>query len=250
MQEFEQTLVECDDIHHMSYETGQIAIAAFDRGARNFGIAVGRTQYEFFDLIAKDTGRLREIFEQITYQQYDEYIGLDINDPERLLNVIRARLWNHLSRPEGLEHTFNIKSGQLSAAELLEEVNRIEDNLERIGGLHYNILGIGDDGHFLWNMPGAPHDGRTFVGDIGPALIQNAEILGHVKDDLSQGISLGMANLSEATHGSAIMISGINKAKALQKLLYDDTDSNFPAHASRGWKDVTIYADKAARSLC
>ena len=143
----------------------------------------------------------------------DEYIGIPEDHPQSYHHFMYHHLFNHIDIPK---ENINILNG--NAADLAKECKQYEAKIKSVNGIDLFLGGIGSDGHLAFNEPGSSLSSRTRIKTLTFDTIQsnsrffNNDIEKVPKTALTVGIGTVMA-----ARELLIVISGYNKARALQK---------------------------------
>lgn len=183
-----------------------------------------------------DTGNWR-------FVALDEWTGMNGSDE----GSCRFHLDNQLFVP------LNVASDRIcffdGRAENLElECGRAEDCIKLNGGIDAAIVGLGLNGHVGMNEPGTSADSRIRVAPIDPLTQQVGQKYFKEPKQLSEGITLGLANLLEA-HNILLLVSGSKKAAIVKQMIEEEISEQLPATLLRNHKGLRIYLDKEAAAL-
>ncbi|MCL4139404.1 UNVERIFIED_CONTAM: hypothetical protein GTU68_042384, partial [Idotea baltica] len=124
----------------------------------------------------------------------DEYYGIEPENPLSFETFIREHLLKHLK--DFNESNFHIPKWHEDAAKqqaLCEEYERL---INEAGGLHYQLLGIGRNGHIGFNEPETPLDSRTGVRKLHEVTMLDAasDFIG--KENVPpKGVSMGIGTI-------------------------------------------------------
>jgi galactosamine-6-phosphate isomerase len=135
-----------------------------------------------------------------------------------------------------------------NAENLGEECNRIEKYIRQQGTIDVVVLGVGMNGHVGLNEPGTPSTLRTHVTAVDPITQKVAQKYFPEHKQLTQGITLGIANLLEANH-LFILINGTHKAEITQRVIEGELSEQIPTTLLRDHKDIRFFLDKDAARL-
>jgi glucosamine-6-phosphate isomerase len=131
------------------------------------------------------------------------------------------------------------------AADLEAECQRTEEFIEQHGGIDVAILGLGTNGHIGMNEPGTSPHLHSHISEIAAETQKVGQKYFNSPRSLSHGITLGLANITEARH-VALLVSGAHKAGIVQKILEEETSEQLPASLLRLHPGLKIYLDAEA----
>ena len=135
-----------------------------------------------------------------------------------------------------------------NAKNLSEECVRVENFVQQHYGIDVVILGVGMNGHAGLNEPGTPASMRAHVTVVEPITQTVAQKYFPEHKQLSQGITLGIANLLEAKH-LFILINGAHKAEITKRVIEGEISEQVPTTLLRNHKDVRFFLDVDAAKL-
>lgn len=134
------------------------------------------------------------------------------------------------------------------AEDLQAECQRIEDFITDHNGIDVAIVGLGMNGHVGMNEPGTPANLHSHVAEIDAVTQQVGQKYFTQKQSLTQGLTLGIANLMEAKN-IMLLVSGKKKAAIVKRMLEEEISEQLPAGLLRNHPGLVIYLDKDAASL-
>lgn len=154
-------------------------------------------------------------FRHVTTFNMDEYVGLPEDHPESYHSFMWEKFFNHIDIPK---ENVNILDG--NAEDLDAECEKYEMEIERAGGIHLFIGGIGPDGHIAFNEPGSSLSSKTRVKTLTQdTIIANSRFF---DDDIEKvpktALTVGVKTVLDADE-VLILISGHSKARALHKVV-------------------------------
>ncbi|TSA23280.1 glucosamine-6-phosphate deaminase [bacterium] len=150
----------------------------------------------------------------------NEYAGIPEDHPQSHHSV----LWNNFFGQIDIQPE-NVRLLDGNAADYDRECQDYEENIKTSGGIHLFLGSIGPDGHIGFNEPGSSLSSRTRIKTITPgARAANARWFGNDINKVPKtGLTMGVGTLMDAEE-VVMVISGFNKARALQKILEDEVN--------------------------
>jgi glucosamine-6-phosphate isomerase len=173
----------------------------------------------------------------------DEWIGLDKYDQGSCRHMLDRDLFNDLKIHEDRICFFEGKTNDPE-----KECDRIDKFIINRKGIDVAVLGLGMNGHVGMNEPGTSPFSKTHVADLDPMTKEVGQKYFTTPQQLSKGITLGIATLMKARH-LVLVVSGKKKAAILQRVMEGDISEQVPATWLRNHPDCTLYADADAASL-
>jgi glucosamine-6-phosphate deaminase len=152
-------------------------------------------------------------FKNVVTFNMDEYVGLPEDHPQSYHYFMWHYLFGHVDIPR---ENVNILDG--NAKDLEAECNHYDERIEKIGGIDLFLGGIGPDGHIAFNEPGSSLSSRTRIKTLtyDTRLANSRFFGGDVAQVPKTALTVGVATVMDA-HEVLIIVSGITKARALQK---------------------------------
>ncbi|MGD9751462.1 MAG: glucosamine-6-phosphate deaminase [Acidimicrobiia bacterium] len=171
----------------------------------------------------------------------DEYAGLDADDPAAFRTQFRTELTEPLGIPAERLHTLDG-----AAADLDAECARFEAALRRLGGVHWQLLGIGRNGHIGFNEPGTAFDSRTRVVTLSETTRRdNAAAFAPARAVPGRALSQGIGTILEAAT-VVLLATGAAKAEAVAAAVAGPADEAVPASALQRHPDAAFVLDRDA----
>lgn len=235
-------IVKVKDYEEMSEKVCDLFIDRL-RTVKNpvFGLATGSTPKGLYKRLVKKYHEDSISFEDATFFNLDEYIGLDKTHPSSYTYYMKEKLYNHINASPDQIHLPNGK-----AHDLKQECLEYEQLIQNVGHIDLQILGIGINGHIGFNEPGTPFDSRTDVVQLTDSTIQvNSRFFKSSDEVPNQAITMGIGTIMESKE-IIMLISGEHKADALHRTIYGEVTENFPASVLQTHDHVTVIADAAA----
>lgn len=177
----------------------------------------------------------------------DEYVGLPPDHPESYRQVIEREFVSRVDIDSARVQAPNPHRPELSLEEACADYDRA---IAAAGGVDYQILGIGSDGHIAFNEPGGPLDSRTHVGELTlQTRKDNARFFeGELAAVPTRCLTQGLGTIMEARQIGLIAL-GEGKARAVRNMIHGTVDPSCPASVLQRHPNATVYLDPAAASL-
>lgn len=162
-------------------------------------------------IVAFREGRIS--FQHVVTFNMDEYVGLPIEHPESYHAFMKRNFFDFVDVPAAHQHILNG-----NAVDLVEECRQYEERIQRYGGIHLFLAGIGTDGHLAFNEPGSSLFSRTRVKSLNEeTILSNARFFGN---DLTRvptmALTVGLRTIMEAKT-VLMMATGAGKAMAVMR---------------------------------
>lgn len=233
------------DYEAMSQLAAERVIAAVNKKPESVLVfPTGYTPLGLFQQLVKAAENDRVSFERASLVELDDYYGISMDDERNLYRWLEEDLVSKV----GIRSK-NVVRFKTNTDSPQDECERIEDAIDRLGGIDLLVLGLGTNGHLGFNEPGTEFDSRTRVITLSPASIEsNARYWGSKDAVPRQGMTLGLKTLSSARQ-TLLLVSGERKAEILKKVLTVPIVSKYPATVLRTFDHVTVIADQESARL-
>ncbi|HRQ00171.1 MAG TPA: glucosamine-6-phosphate deaminase, partial [Terrimesophilobacter sp.] len=164
-----------------------------------FGFATGSTPLPVYAALA----RRHLDFSQAWGFTLDEYVGLPAQHPELYEAVIEREVIGPLGfarermrYPGGVGH---VSPRPEHRAALDADCLDFEANVDRLGGIDLQLLGIGANGHVAFNEPGSPFDSRTRVVELTDRTRRdNARFFPSLNEVPTHAVTQGLGTIARA----------------------------------------------------
>lgn len=229
----------------------QVAAIFREKPTGVLGTATGSSPLEVYRVL----GRLVEIgavsLKEVRTFQLDEYVGLPLGHEQSYRTFIEKNLvalTDLHSSNVGVPNPHLVGTPGISTLD--EVADAYDQDIKAAGGVDFQILGIGSDGHIAFNEPGTPLDSRTHVADLDPRTIaDNARFFGGDESQVpTQCITQGLGTIMEARAVGLIAL-GENKAQAVYDMIHGPVSPDCPASVLQKHPNVRIYLDAGAAKL-
>ncbi|MCL1898976.1 MAG: glucosamine-6-phosphate deaminase [Promicromonosporaceae bacterium] len=228
----------------------QLAILAADRfeavlrakPRAVLGLATGSSPLPTYDELARRHREGGLSFAQATGFTLDEYVGIDLDHPERYRNVIAREITDRVQWPAG-----QVSGPDGSAADLTAAAAAYETAIRDAGGVDLQILGIGSNGHIAFNEPLSALTSRTrSVPLTEQTRRDNARFFGGNLDLVpTLCLTQGLGTIMEARE-IVLVATGAGKAEAIAQLVEGPISASWPATVLQMHPNTTVLVDKAA----
>lgn len=229
----------------------QVAAIFRDKPTGVLGTATGSSPLEVYRVL----GRLVEIgavsLKEVKTFQLDEYVGLPEGHGQSYRWFIEENL---VALTDLRSYNVNVPNPHLvgtPGVDTLDEAAAAYDAaIKDAGGVDFQILGIGSDGHIAFNEPGTPLDSRTHVANLAEqTIIDNARFFGGDRSQVpTRCITQGLGTIMEA-RAIGLIALGENKAQAVRDMISGPVTPDCPASVLQNHPNVRVYLDKGAASL-
>lgn len=199
------------------------------------GLPTGRTAIPVYRELAKRHTRQAVDLSRARAFNLDELL-LPRHHPASFSSFMQRHGWEKI----GLDRErCEIPNGE---ADPSRECVRYDTAVAAAGGLDLVFLGVGEDGHVAYNLPGAVHP-YTHVVELPESLSDSLEVPGEWRP--LRAISMGLQMLLAARR-LVMLAVGETKAKAVAALLQGPETSEWPCTLLRRHPRLDVVVDLAA----
>ncbi len=169
------------------------------------------TYTELIELVKEE----KVSFQNVVTFNMDEYVGIPEDHPESYHFFMDKHLFNHIDIPR---ENINILNG--NGKDLEQVCADYEAKIASLGGINLFLGGIGPDGHIAFNEPGSSLTSKTRVKTLTyDTIIANSRFFGNDLNKVPKtALTVGVDTVMQSEE-VVIIISGYNKARALQKVV-------------------------------
>lgn len=209
------------------------------------GLATGSTPLPLYqELIRRNREESLDFSKVITFN-LDEYVGLPVDHPESYRRFMNDNLFNHINVNKKL--TFVPDGTITDLAKVDEFCAWYEGQIADVGGVDYQVLGIGSNGHIGFNEPGSSLGSITRIKTLTERTRQdNARFF---DNDINQvpkyAITMGIGTIMKAKK-VVLIATGKGKVDAVVDSLEGPVSSKCPASALQLHQYATYIIDEAA----
>ena len=173
----------------------------------------------------------------------DEWLGMDGGDE----GSCRYMLDKFVTKPLQLsQQQICFFNGRTDDAAV--ESMRVEQFIQQHGGLDIAVLGLGMNGHLGLNEPGTSFSARAHVSKISNVTQSVGQKYFSSPTVLTNGITLGLANLMEAKN-IILIVNGERKDDIVKQVIEGNITEQIPASILQQHPSCRIYLDEAAARL-
>ena len=209
------------------------------KGDSTIGLATGNTMrgvYDAFKLLVEEH---KTDLSRVRFFMLDEYWEMPIDHPASF----KSYLLNALAGLKITQAQFHFHRTDLSADEATEYYNR---SIEAAGGIDFQLLGIGLNGHIGFNEPQTPFAQTTHIIEL-----TESTILANAKDLMganpTHAITMGIQNIMQAK-AIVLLALGESKAEIMKRALTGSIDIDCPASILQKHKSLNVVLDQLAAS--
>ncbi|MCG3179958.1 MAG: Glucosamine-6-phosphate deaminase 1 [Phycisphaerae bacterium] len=211
------------------------------RGPYVLGLATGSTPIPLYqELIRLHKSEGLDFSTCISFN-LDEYVGLSGDHDQSYRYFMNTQLFDHVNINK--KNTF-VPDGMAKDVEAFCE--QYEAMIDDVGGIDYQVLGIGANGHIGFNEPGSSLGSLTRIKTLTERTISdNARFFARKEDVPTLAITMGIGTIFKARK-AVLLANGAGKADAIKASLEGPVASFCPASALQLHRWATYVVDEAA----
>tara|TARA_B100000809_G_scaffold138551_1_gene136171 strand:- start:42590 stop:44506 length:1917 start_codon:yes stop_codon:yes gene_type:complete len=253
---FEETRFE--KIHNVIFENSNIAsmevaneIAlliqqkAAEKKACVLGLATGSSPIKVYEELVRLHKEEGLSFENVITFNLDEYYPMDSENIQSYHYFMNEYLFKHI---DILPENINIPDGAIQGNDIHQYCIDYELKIKEVGGIDFQLLGIGRTGHIGFNEPGSHYNSGTRIVMLDSMTRSDAapDFLG-IDNVPRKALTMGIGTISRAKR--IVLLSwGVGKAVILKKTIEDEITASVPATYLQNNENTTFVLDKEAAS--
>lgn len=205
----------------------------------NLGLATGSTPLPFYAELVRRHRETALSFANMEGFNLDEYEGLPPEHPQSYHTFMKRELYQHIDEREG-----HLLPGIYDDAS--QACADFEDKIAQKGGLDWQLLGIGGNGHIGFNEPGSSKNSRTRRIELDERTRRDAVKQFASLDEVPlAALTMGIGTILEAKR-IVLMAWGAGKADILRKALTGPVTPEVPASFLQIHGNVRVLLDEEA----
>jgi glucosamine-6-phosphate deaminase len=206
------------------------------------GLPTGSSPLGMYKELIKLNKKGKVSFKNVVTFNMDEYVNLPQDHSESYHSFMWNNFFGHIDIPK---ENANILNG--NAKNLQIECENYEKKIAKLGGVELFIGGIGPDGHVAFNEPGSSLSSLTRVKTLTyDTIVANSRFFGNDINKVPKtALTVGVKTVMDARE-VLIIISGHNKARALQKVVEEGVNHMWTVSALQLHPRGIIVCDDAA----
>ena len=207
------------------------------------GLATGSTPIGLYQkLIQMHKENVLDFSKIITFN-LDEYLGLPSNHSQSYHYYMKENFFDNINIDSKNIH---IPDGETKNVKVF--CKDYEQDIQNVGGIDLQILGIGSDGHIGFNEPGTLFNSRTHLAKLAQSTIKDNSRFFEKEEDVPKfAITMGVQTIFEAKK-ILLLASGENKAISIAKALEGPITSQITASILQKHQDAIVILDEKAAS--
>ena len=209
------------------------------------GLATGSSPIKVYEELVRMHKEEGLSFANVISFNLDEYLPMQREDIQSYHYFMHAHLFNHV---DILPENVHVPDGTVNSEDVYQYCIDYEMKIKAVGGLDFQLLGIGRTGHIGFNEPGSHYNSGTRSitldhvtrADAAPAFLG-------VDNVPRRAITMGIGTIRNAKR-IVLMAWGINKASVINDTIEGEITSQIPATYLQRHNNTTVVLDEEASS--
>lgn len=207
------------------------------------GLATGSSPIKVYEELVRLHKKEGLSFSNVITFNLDEYYPMDKANIQSYHYFMHEHLFNHLDIPS---ENIHIPDGTISSDNLISYCIEYDNKIKALGGLDFQLLGIGRTGHVGFNEPGSHFNSGTRIitldhitrVDAGPAFLG-------IDNVPRKAITMGIGTVRSAKR-IVLLAWGGNKAEIIKNTIEGDVSSYVPATYLQKHPNTSFILDQGA----
>ena len=210
------------------------------------GLATGSTPIGVYRELVRMHEAGEVSFRNVITFNLDEYFPMEPYDLQSYVRFMHEHLFDCVDIPP---ESIHIPDGRLPVDQIPEYCQEYEDKIRQVGGIDFQLLGIGRTGHIGFNEPGSGRRTRTRLITLDKVTRTDAasDFFG-IENVPRRAITMGIGTVLEAKR-VILLAFGEHKSSILAQAVEGEVDANIPASQLQDHQNIEVIADQAA-SVC
>ena len=209
------------------------------------GLATGSSPISVYNQLIKLHQEEGLSFKNVITFNLDEYYGLEPNDINSYHFFMHENLFDHIDIPA---ENINIPSGTLEPKKVRDYCKAYEKKIADMGGLDFQLLGIGRTGHVGFNEPGSNINSQTRLVSLDHLTRYDAAGAFYgIENVPGKAITMGIKTILSAKR-IVLLAWGTNKSEIIQKAVEGTLTPNIPTTYLQKHNNTTLVLDHQAAS--
>ena len=190
------------------------------------GLATGSSPISVYNELVRMHKEEGLSFKNVITFNLDEYFPMDKNDIQSYHHFMNIHLFSHIDIDPNNIH---IPNGEISLDQLESNCREYETKIISLGGIDFQLLGIGRTGHIGFNEPGSNNNSITRMVHLDYVTRDDARKSFYGIDNVpNKAITMGINTILKSKR-IVLLAWGQNKSKALNNTIEGQLHSNIPA---------------------
>lgn len=235
-----------DDYKGLSKKCAELIAAQINEKPESVvGFATGGTPVGTYGELIKMHKAGKLDFSRITAFNLDEYYPIKKENDQSYDYFMKDNLFNHVNVDFA---RLNIPNGEAEDAK--RECLEYEGKIKNAGGIDFQVLGLGLNGHIGFNEPEEVFSAQTHLVDLDESTVEaNSRFFNSIGEVPKNALTMGIKTIMHAKT-ILLMANGEKKAQIVRESLFGKITPSVPASVLQLHQNVIAVLDKeAAKNL-
>ncbi|MBS1573610.1 MAG: glucosamine-6-phosphate deaminase [Bacteroidetes bacterium] len=209
------------------------------------GLATGSSPIKVYEELVRMHKEEGLSFRNVISFNLDEYFPMSKENKQSYHFFMHQHLFNHI---DILKENIHIPNGNLDFDDINQWCIDYEMKIKEVGGLDFQLLGIGRTGHVGFNEPGSHINSGTRIITLDHITrVDAASDFNGLDNVPKKAITMGVSTIMRSKR-IVLLAWGQNKAEIIKKTIQGDITSKVPATFLQNHPNATFVLDKNASS--
>lgn len=209
------------------------------------GLATGSSPITVYEELVNIHKREKLSFKNVISFNLDEYYPISSKNTESYYTFMHQHLFDHVDINK---ENINIPRGDLKKNEIEKYCKSYESKIEKLGGIDFQLLGIGRTGHIGFNEPGSSINSITRLIKLDYLTREDAsKAFGGIYNVPKTAITMGVSTILSAKR-IVLIAWGENKKDVVFESIESTISQNITASFLQKHNNTTFVLDKGSSS--
>ena len=209
------------------------------------GLATGSSPISVYNELVRMYKEEGLSFSNVISFNLDEYFPMKKVDIQSYYHFMDVHLFSHVDiKPQNIY----IPNGSLNNDQVNDHCLNYEKKIHELGGIDFQLLGIGRTGHIGFNEPGSNYNSLTRLVHLDYITRNDARKSFYgIENVPTTALTMGIETIRKSKR-IVLLAWGQNKSLVIKKAIQDEIDSNIPASFLQNHGNVTFVLDNSSAS--
>ncbi|MCW5520818.1 glucosamine-6-phosphate deaminase [Aureitalea sp. L0-47] len=209
------------------------------------GLATGSSPIKVYEELVRLHKEEDLSFKNVITFNLDEYFPMRKPDAQSYYSFMHEHLFDHVNIPK---ENIHIPNGELDFNKVHQFCIDYENKIDALGGLDFQLLGIGRTGHIGFNEPGSHYNSGTRLITLDHITrVDAADSFLGIDKVPRKAITMGIASVRKAKR-IVLLAWGQHKAEIIKETIEGEITSEVPATYLQRHNNTTFVLDHEAAS--
>ncbi|GAC1425940.1 MAG: glucosamine-6-phosphate deaminase [Flavisolibacter sp.] len=229
------------------YAAAEIARLIKEKESKNahcvLGLATGSTPKNLYAELVRLHREEGLSFSNVVSFNLDEYYPIEKDAWQSYNSYMHRLLFDHIDiKPKNI----HIPNGELPKEEIKKNCASYEKEIDQVGGIDLQILGIGNNGHIGFNEPGSSILSKSRLINLeNSTRLANAYEFANIAQVPRLALTMGISTILKAKK-ILLLAWGQSKASVVRKSIEGPSNEQVPASLLQQHNDCLFIVDESA----